>query len=179
MRCLSAFASFDCAKKIQTLTHSQIHLAKWENVSVAPSCGNSCCRQQSSINLACILYHTDTHATCALLCLCLEFSLLFFSAFALHFFSVLAATRATRRCLCLCLRLCRGLRVSCGCVVHDKRSINSQVAVDAGASTCLASAGELRRAVRYNIATCRIRNVTSFTLWPTKVRERERGGERV
>lgn len=86
MRCLSAFASFDCAKKIQTLTHSQIHLAKWENVSVAPSCGNSCCRQQSSINLACILYLTDTHATCAL-CLCLDFSLLFFSAFASHFFS--------------------------------------------------------------------------------------------
>lgn len=71
------------------------------------------------------------------------------------------------------------LSLSCGCVVHDKRSINSQVAVDAGASTCLASAGELRRAVRYNIATCRIRNVTSFTLWPTKVREGERGGERV
>lgn len=60
--------------------------------------------------------------------------------------------------------------------IHDKRSIKSQVAVDAGASTCLASAGELRRAVRYNIATCRIRNVTSFTLWPTKVKERGEGG---
>lgn len=167
MRCLSAFASFEryTHTRIQTQTHSQIHFAKWENVSVAPSCGNSCCSQQKARpndddddnnpqstwlqrspveRASCILYLTDTHATCAL-----SFAYrVFFAFFFVSFFF-------------------------CFCISFLSASASRQT-VYKQQSWRLASP---RRAVCHNIATCRICNVTSFTRWPIKLAEREgRGG---
>lgn len=150
MRCLSAFASFErythIDTEIQTQTHTQIHFAKWENVSVAPSCGNSCCSQQKARpnddddnNPQSTLLQPSRASERLVSCIsqirmplvrCL--SLTEFSLPSFYFFLF---------CFLLLhfILLCPlPLRVSCGCVAHDKRSINSKV----GASPRLDSPAE-------------------------------------
>lgn len=143
MRCLSAFASF--GRYIHTHTHKRtrryilrngktyllLHpVATAAAAAAVFSAEGPSRRQQSSINLATAqrLVSCISQIRMPLVrCLCLQSFLRFFSSFLfllLHFI----CTGNPSRCLW-------PLRVSCGCVAHDKRSINSKV----GASPRLAN----------------------------------------